>query len=81
MCWVLSGFADTPAPEKILPNPFTSGSPIVVLDNLRVTPFLFALSSMAAMFSLCSFSSAPYSSWLSWMVMHLSSPVNTLVTW
>ena len=80
MCWILSGSADTPAPEKTLPNHFTSGAHIVDFDSLRVTPFSLALSSMAAMFLLCSPSLAPYTSRLSWMVMHPSSPANTLVT-
>ena len=50
MCWILSGSADTPAPEKILPTHFTSGLPIVVLASFKVAPFLFTLSRMAALF-------------------------------
>ena len=62
--------ADTPAPEKTRPNHFTSASHIIDLASLRVMPFSLALSSVTAIFLLCSVSSPLYTSRLSWIVMH-----------
>ena len=77
MWCILSGSADTPAAECTHPNHFTSAAQIV---DLRVTPFSFTLSSMPAMFLLCSSLSHPNTSRLSWIVMQPLRPANTLVT-